>query len=223
MATPTLDKTPSDINVKYKLRSKKTAKAPLFTDTAEDVPATPGNCICLICKKKGMASANMLCRACSQLVGQDGAAMDHYRLLLNKGKHHSRVVKAAAESIEPSSQKKARRTLLKICKWFGVNMLHEHALSPYVVDLYIKQLKIAIEIDGASHEHRASYDAKRDTLLMKKYGVKVFRFYAHQIGTVYFRKAIYEIIVKAFHEKLAKAKSCATDSGLFSNEYMEAM
>lgn len=223
MATPTLNKAPDVINVKYKVRAKKSSTSGIFTDTSDDVPATPGNCICIICKKKGMASANMLCRDCSRIVGQDSAEMDKYRLLLKKSKHHSRVVKAAAESIEPSSQRKARKTLLKICKWFGINMLHEHSLSPYVVDLYIKQLKIAIEIDGASHDHRVSYDAKRDTLLMKKYGVKVFRFYAHQVGTIYFRKAIYEIIVNAFHEKLASAKIIAAESGLFSNEHMEAM
>lgn len=49
-------------------------------------------------------------------------------------------------------------------------------LEPYIVDFYFKSKKLAVELDGSSHESKKQYDSERTKTIKLKYGVKVIRF-----------------------------------------------
>ncbi|HEX3356344.1 MAG TPA: DUF559 domain-containing protein [Tepidisphaeraceae bacterium] len=51
----------------------------------------------------------------------------------------------------------------------------QHILGPYVADFYCHSSRLIIEIDGASHGHRDSYDATR-TQILERGGDHVVRF-----------------------------------------------
>ena len=53
-------------------------------------------------------------------------------------------------------------------------------IGNYIVDFYAKNLGLAVEIDGCSHDCKAEYDAKRQRDL-ESYGLKVFRSSNHDI------------------------------------------
>jgi very-short-patch-repair endonuclease len=44
-----------------------------------------------------------------------------------------------------------------------------------LVDFYFKDRKLAIEIDGSSHDDTKEYDAGRDRWLLERYGVRTVR------------------------------------------------
>jgi very-short-patch-repair endonuclease len=58
----------------------------------------------------------------------------------------------------------------------------QHPIGPYVVDFYCAKARLAIEIDGASHDmgDRPQRDAQRDEWL-KKRGVKMIRISAVEL------------------------------------------
>jgi very-short-patch-repair endonuclease len=45
----------------------------------------------------------------------------------------------------------------------------------YIVDFYCHELKLAIEIDGMSHDHKIDYDSDRQKEL-EEYGITFLRF-----------------------------------------------
>jgi very-short-patch-repair endonuclease len=53
----------------------------------------------------------------------------------------------------------------------------QHGIGPYIVDFYLADKKIAIEIDGNVHLNvmRQAYDRKREEYLLSK-GIKIIRF-----------------------------------------------
>ncbi|AGC76555.1 putative DNA methylase [Nonlabens dokdonensis DSW-6] len=62
----------------------------------------------------------------------------------------------------------------------GVVMRRQMPILDYVVDFYIKDLGIAIEIDGSSHENNFLEDATRQDRI-EELGVTFVRFSNHQI------------------------------------------
>jgi len=59
----------------------------------------------------------------------------------------------------------------------GYQFNRQKPLDRYIVDFYCKELKLVIEIDGASHHHLEAYlsDERRQNILQSK-GLKVIRF-----------------------------------------------
>jgi very-short-patch-repair endonuclease len=57
----------------------------------------------------------------------------------------------------------------------------EWIFYPYIVDIYIPRLHVAIEIDGAIHKKKRRYDKTRDKRLRIKYKLKVYRFQNKEI------------------------------------------
>lgn len=57
----------------------------------------------------------------------------------------------------------------------GFRFLRQKPLLGYIVDFYCAPLRLAIEIDGDTHQEKYEYDQKR-TLLFNQLGVKVIRF-----------------------------------------------
>ncbi len=58
----------------------------------------------------------------------------------------------------------------------------QRPFGPYIVDFYCAKLKLVIELDGDSHTtpEAVAYDKKR-TVFLETLGLKVLRFYNHEI------------------------------------------
>lgn len=50
----------------------------------------------------------------------------------------------------------------------------QRIIGNYIVDFYVKTLGLVVEIDGASHDLKEEYDAKR-TKFLEDLGLKVFK------------------------------------------------
>ena len=108
------------------------------------------------------------------------------------------------------TQKKATKIVKKIAAdVFRYQVQRERIMRPYILDIYIKSIKAAIEIDGGIHEKRGGYDNKRDQYLWKKYRVSVYRFDSREIDRDSFRQAIWEICIKGTYSYLAHIKKKA--------------
>ncbi len=70
--------------------------------------------------------------------------------------------------------------LLKSKKLNGLKFRRQHGIGRYIVDFYCPKKKIAIELDGSSHNGREEYDYNRD-LYIQKFGVTVLRFKNHEV------------------------------------------
>ncbi|HEY0076950.1 MAG TPA: endonuclease domain-containing protein [Abditibacteriaceae bacterium] len=64
----------------------------------------------------------------------------------------------------------------------GWKFRQQYSIGPYIVDFYCPQLKLAIEIDGASHEGSEAeiYDANRQAFI-ESYDIRFLRFTNQQI------------------------------------------
>ena len=62
-------------------------------------------------------------------------------------------------------------------KKLGVKFRRQHGIGNYIVDFYCPELKLAIEIDGATHSEaeEVEYDTRRDNFLRIQ-GVEVRRY-----------------------------------------------
>lgn len=58
--------------------------------------------------------------------------------------------------------------------------VRQKPLLQFILDFYCAKLKLAIEIDGDTHQDRYEYDAKRTKLLERLY-IKVIRFSNEQV------------------------------------------
>ena len=57
--------------------------------------------------------------------------------------------------------------------FYGLDFDRQKVIGNYIVDFFVKRLGLVIEIDGASHNEKAEYDAQRDKYL-QNLGLKVF-------------------------------------------------
>ena len=57
----------------------------------------------------------------------------------------------------------------------GLKIRRQHPFGPYFFDFYCFKAKLALEIDGSSHEGCEDYDARRDAYALSR-GVKTLRF-----------------------------------------------
>jgi very-short-patch-repair endonuclease len=60
-------------------------------------------------------------------------------------------------------------------KALGVGFHRQVPIDEYIVDFYCHEIKLAIEIDGSSHDMKDEYDCARQTVL-ESFGVVVMRF-----------------------------------------------
>ncbi|MDN5355002.1 MAG: hypothetical protein PWQ09_1758 [Candidatus Cloacimonadota bacterium] len=65
-------------------------------------------------------------------------------------------------------------------KRLGYKFLRQKPIKNYIVDFYCNQLKLAIEIDGMSHNKQMEYDTHREDCL-KKLGIKILHYSNWQI------------------------------------------
>ena len=64
---------------------------------------------------------------------------------------------------------------LKAKKMCGLQFMRQKPIDEYIVDFYCAPLKLIIEIDGDSHNHKAKYDNYRQKKL-KSLGLNFLRF-----------------------------------------------
>ncbi len=62
----------------------------------------------------------------------------------------------------------------------GVRFRRQHPMKSFVLDFYCAELRLAIELDGISHEGREEYDQWRDEVL-RSWGIRVMRFSEAQV------------------------------------------
>jgi len=65
-------------------------------------------------------------------------------------------------------------------KKFGFKVRRQYAHGPYIMDFYIHELSLCIEIDGGGHELRELEDARRSAY-MKGNGITTIRIAAKRI------------------------------------------
>ena len=81
-----------------------------------------------------------------------------------------------------SKQKRQAGILSEVLFWQQVNKAgfysidfdRQKIIGNYIVDFYIKNLGLIIEIDGTSHDHKEPYDAEREKYFISL-GLKVYR------------------------------------------------
>lgn len=58
----------------------------------------------------------------------------------------------------------------------GTKFRRQHSVGFYVLDFYCPEARLAVELDGATHDNPAAqnYDIKRD-IFLKKLGIRVLR------------------------------------------------
>ena len=62
----------------------------------------------------------------------------------------------------------------------GRDFDRQRPIGEYIVDFYCKELRLAIEVDGSSHNDKPEADAKRQRAL-ESFGVGFLRFWEHEI------------------------------------------
>jgi len=82
----------------------------------------------------------------------------------------------------------------------GRKFRRQHSVGPYVLDFYCPDLKLAVELDGAAHDHDQAFrrDALR-TAYLAAAGVRVIRFENDDV-------------VRNLEGVLAAIESCCADS-----------
>ncbi len=79
----------------------------------------------------------------------------------------------------------AERTLweaLRERKLGGLKFRAQHPVGQFVLDFYCPARKLAVELDGSSHDNRAEGDAAR-TAQLSAYGYRVLRFQNEEVLT----------------------------------------
>jgi very-short-patch-repair endonuclease len=56
----------------------------------------------------------------------------------------------------------------------GLAFRRQHSMEPYILDFHCPSARLAIEVDGISHESRADHDSRRDAWLTEQ-GVRTLR------------------------------------------------
>ena len=59
-------------------------------------------------------------------------------------------------------------------KFHKIDFDRQRVIGNFIVDFYIKQLGLVIEIDGSSHDNKVEYDKLREEFLLSL-GLKVYR------------------------------------------------
>ncbi|NEX94359.1 endonuclease domain-containing protein [Caulobacter sp. 17J65-9] len=93
-------------------------------------------------------------------------------------------MKAPALTTKRARALRARMSLPEVLLWRGLRggrladckFRRQHPLGPYILDFYCDALKLALEIDGAGHDHpdNLRHDTRRDAWLASQ-GVRVIR------------------------------------------------
>jgi len=64
----------------------------------------------------------------------------------------------------------------------GLRFRRQHPVGPYILDFYCDELRLAVEIDGQSHDHpdRIAHDQRR-TAWLNRQGIQIVRLSARTV------------------------------------------
>ena len=62
----------------------------------------------------------------------------------------------------------------------GYKFRRQQGIGPYVLDFYCPELRLCVELDGASHDYKYEYDEQR-TAYLRRQGIRVVRFENEQV------------------------------------------
>ena len=64
----------------------------------------------------------------------------------------------------------------------GRKFRRQHGVGPYIVDFFCPEERLAVELDGAAHDHATAYakDRAREEFLVRT-GIRVVRFENHEV------------------------------------------
>ena len=62
----------------------------------------------------------------------------------------------------------------------GYKFRRQQGIGPYVLDFYCPELRLCVELDGASHDYKYEYDEQR-TAYLRRQGIRVVRFENDQV------------------------------------------
>ncbi len=82
----------------------------------------------------------------------------------------------------PTPAERLLRHHLDPLKYKGFKFFPQVVFGGFVADFYCPRLRLVIEVDGASHQDKAEYDAWRTTHLEER-GLKVLRFTNEEVLT----------------------------------------
>ena len=57
----------------------------------------------------------------------------------------------------------------------GYKFRRQQGIGPYILDFYCPELRLCVELDGASHDYKYEYDEQR-TEYLRRQGIRVVRF-----------------------------------------------
>ena len=89
-----------------------------------------------------------------------------------------------AKTLRKNMTKEERHIWYDFLKKLPITVKRQHNIENYIVDFYIAQKKIAIEIDGSQHfaMEKEKADKERDQVLFG-WGIKVLRYTNRDINT----------------------------------------
>lgn len=92
--------------------------------------------------------------------------------------HYNKRLKGLARGLRKQSTKAEVilwTDLLRAKSMRGYAFLRQRPIGNYIADFFSKELKLVIEVDGITHEHKQREDIEKDLALFKM-GYKVLRF-----------------------------------------------
>ena len=89
-----------------------------------------------------------------------------------------------------ASELRKNSTLSEIVLWKhlkgkqidGLDFHRQKPINNFIVDFYCPEYRLALEIDGITHQGKEIYDAKRE-IILKKMGVTIIHFQPNEIMT----------------------------------------
>ena len=100
--------------------------------------------------------------------------------------------------MRPEPRKKDTPEQFMMAAWVreaGFGSILEQDFEPYVVDIYIPDLLLALEIDGPYHMKRR--DATRDAYIWDNYKIKIWRFPLKEVRQSFKNEFIIQLIAYA--------------------------
>lgn len=163
--------------------------------------------VCVLCGCDNGAHC-LCCPDCAKIIQKDPLIFEQYQRLLSAHQYDEQSFrKHLIKNRETLASRKAGKILHNIARRvFGIKISKEHPFRPFFVDFFLPSRKgrgIAIEIDGGVHNGREQYDLDRDKFIYLHWGVKVYRFYNEEVGTEYFRRAVWNICIDLINARMA--------------------
>jgi very-short-patch-repair endonuclease len=91
---------------------------------------------------------------------------------------------APNDTVQYARKLRRRLTLPEVLMWqalrrkglAGLRFRRQHPIGPYILDFYCDELRLAVEVDGQSHDHpdQITHDQRR-TAWLNRQGVQVVR------------------------------------------------